>query len=135
MTTVYALLLDRCGLSHREAAELHGVRLDTVKSWAAGRNQAPAGVVAQMRALYANLVQAAAHQVAFIAGPLTVNTVEIELGLARRDDEARTLGLPCIGAHKALLGMVAAGVSLPCVVVPRGSTPATAGAVAAHDPG
>lgn len=133
MITAYALLLDRCGLSHREAAEIHGVRLDTVKSWAAGRNPAPAGVVGELRDLHASLAAAAQQHVDFI-NDSAADGVLIELGLAQTDDEARTLGLPCIGAQKALLGMVVAAVKRPFVVVPRGSTLASAAAVAAHRP-
>lgn len=42
--TTFAAILRLCGLSHTEAAEFFGVRLDTVKSWSAGRNPVPEGV-------------------------------------------------------------------------------------------
>lgn len=50
--TLYAAALRRLGLSQAEAAAYHGVRLDTVKSWSAGRNRVPAGAWAELRRLY-----------------------------------------------------------------------------------
>ena len=50
----------------------------------------------------------------------------IEIGLAADDAEARQIGWPCVGAQAAMLGIVAAHVDV--VIVPRGSTPATAAA-------
>lgn len=41
MKTVYAACLSRLGLSRSEAANLHEVRIDTVKSWCAGRRAVP----------------------------------------------------------------------------------------------
>ena len=38
--TLYRLLLSRVGLSQADAAILHQVRLDTIKSWCAGRARA-----------------------------------------------------------------------------------------------
>lgn len=43
MKTVYAAALSRLGLTQPIAAELHNVRLDTVKSWCAGRREVPDG--------------------------------------------------------------------------------------------
>ena len=51
--TLYAAALRLLGLSHAEAARLHNVRLDTVKSWSAGRRSAPPGCWDELRALYA----------------------------------------------------------------------------------
>src|SRR5271154_5899212 len=61
--TPFAVLAERCGLSQREAAEFLKVRLDTIKSWCAGRNVAKPAVLAELRALYAN-IQAAADELA-----------------------------------------------------------------------
>lgn len=49
MKTLYAACLARLGLSQSEAASLHGVRLDTIKSWSAGRNPAPDFVWVDLR--------------------------------------------------------------------------------------
>jgi hypothetical protein len=121
MITAYALLLDRCGLSHREAALLHAVRPDTVKSWAAGRNRPPQGAVAELRALYVKIERAAREAVAQIVRAGATPDL-IELGLASDDQEARGLGWPCVGTQAAMLGLVAAWATVPVAVVPRGST-------------
>jgi len=115
--TAYALLLDRCGLSQREAAAIHGVRLDTVKSWSAGRNPTPAGAVEELRALYARIERAAGEALALIEGAPPEG--EVELGLAGDDHEAQSLGWPCVGAHAAVLGLVAARARRPVRIVPR----------------
>lgn len=127
MTTLTTLLLDRCGLSHREAAAFLGVRLDTVNSWSSGRNPTPAGVVEELRGLYARIEQAAARMLALRAERSDVDAVEA--GIARDDAEAQALGWPCVGAQRAMLGIVAAQLDVPVRVVERGSTLATRAAV------
>lgn len=121
--TTYALILDRCGLSLREAAEFHGVRPDTVKSWRLGRRAAPPGALAELRALYTRIERAAGEALKEIARQ---RAGAVELGLASDDAEARALGWPCVGAQAAVLGLVAARAKASITVVPRGSTPATA---------
>lgn len=59
MTTVYDLLRQRCGLSQVEAANMHGVSLNSLQSWCTGRRTAPPGVVAELRALYLDIRRAA----------------------------------------------------------------------------
>lgn len=56
MKTIYAACLSRLGLSQAEAAALHNVRLDTVKSWSSGRNPVPAGVWDDLRDLEDKIV-------------------------------------------------------------------------------
>lgn len=56
MKTIYAACLSRLGLSQSEAATLHNVRLDTVKSWSSGRNPVPAGAWDDLRDLEAKIV-------------------------------------------------------------------------------
>lgn len=58
MKTLYAACLARLGLSQTEAAALHDVRLDTVKSWAVGRNAPPPAVYDELRAIEAHIVDA-----------------------------------------------------------------------------
>lgn len=127
--TAFALLIARCGFSHREAADFLSVRLDTVKSWSAGRNRAPAGAIADLRALHAKIERAASEALAVIAEQ---KPEEIELGIVADDHEAQGLGWPCVGAHAAVLGLVVARAGIPVRIVPRGSTPATAAAAEAH---
>ena len=52
--------------------------------------------------------------------------VEIELGLASDDAEAKSIGWPCVGAQAAALGVGAALIDNPVTIVPRGSTAALA---------
>lgn len=52
MMTLYSAALRLLGLSRAEAAALHGVRPDTVNSWATGRRSIPAGAWDDLRALY-----------------------------------------------------------------------------------
>lgn len=49
MKTIYAACLSRLGLSQAGAAALHGVRIDTVKSWSSGRNPVPPGAWSDLR--------------------------------------------------------------------------------------
>lgn len=56
MKTLYAACLSRLGLSQSEAADLHKVRLDTVKSWSSGRNPVPQGAWDELRGCEAEIV-------------------------------------------------------------------------------
>ncbi len=131
--TLYSLLLQACGLSIREAAELHKVRDDTVKSWSAGRRTPPDGIVEQLRQLYDTIVQAADQAIETIETESEERLEAIEIGYPADDHEARQLGLPCIGAWRALAAIIAASVDMPLVFVPRGSTLSTAGAIQARE--
>ena len=134
MTTTFALLCDRCGLSSREAAEFLEVRPDTIKSWSSGRRDAPPGTVDRLRALYAKIERAADALSALVAEQINASKppTMIEFGLAT-DAEARSLGWPCVGAQSAALGIAAARAIVPIVIVPRGTTLATAAAADHHD--
>lgn len=59
MKTLYSACLARLGLSQSEAATLHGVRLDTVKSWSAGRNPVPDGAWDDLRSREAAIIDRA----------------------------------------------------------------------------
>jgi hypothetical protein len=52
----------------------------------------------------------------------------VELGYPSDDNEAQSLGWPCVGAWKGMAARVAAECQSPVSLVPRGSTPATAAA-------
>lgn len=56
MKTLYAFCLSRLGLSQAGAAALHGVRVDTVKSWSSGRNAVPDGAWDDLRAYEARII-------------------------------------------------------------------------------
>ncbi len=129
--TPYRLLLSRVGLSQADAATLHQVRLDTIKSWCAGRARAPVGVIAELRTLYARQKNAAAEALQMIAERPEVS--QIELGYAADDHEAQTMGWPCASAQWASLGMIAAGTDRQITLAPRGTTVATAAAADARE--
>jgi len=126
MKTLTSLLIDRCGLSHREAADFLTVRIDTVKSWSSGRNGTPEGAIAELRGLYARIETAAGEALTVINHAPA--DAEIEIGMAADDYEAQHLGWPCVGAHAAVLGLVAARTKRLVRIVPRGTTIATAAA-------
>lgn len=132
MTTEFSLLTQACGLSHREAAEFLGVRIDTVKSWSAGRNPAPDGVLDELRGLAARIDRAVAEALRTIreASP---PPDDVEIGVASDDYEAQSLGWPCVGAHRQVAARIAAACPYSVHIVPRGSTPASAAAADAHE--
>src|SRR5208337_5666858 len=109
--TPYSLLSEFAGLSHREAAEFHRVRLDTVKSWSAGRNRAPDGASAELRSLIAlqdRAAREALDQIAVLAATDGARPAAVEIGFPADDDEARALGWPCVGAWRAMAARVLA---------------------------
>jgi hypothetical protein len=124
--TPFALLEQLAGLSHREAAEFHRVRLDSVKKWSTGDTRCPPGALAELRALIATQERAAREALAIIGGD---DPDEIEIGHPADDAEARALGWPCVGAWSAMAARVLAAIDRPAMLVPRGSTPATAVAI------
>jgi len=128
--TAFALLESLAGLSHREAAEFHRVRVDTVKSWAVGRNNCPRGALDELRALIKMQERAARETLAIIKRG---RPDEIELGCPSDDHEARSLGWPCVGAWAAMAARVAAATDRPIILVPRGSTLASAAAADARE--
>jgi hypothetical protein len=109
--TPFAVLIERCGLSQREAAEFLKVRLDTVKSWCAGRNTAKPAVLAELRRLYAN-IQGAAETLAQSNQRLLTRQRErgiqqlgIVFGVAETDGVARVYGFPSKGPYMAAVGL------------------------------
>lgn len=133
MATTFSLLSQICGLSHREAAQLLNVRLDTVKSWSTGRNRVPDAVLAELAELAARIEAAAAQTLKQIEETAAEHGLpdEVELGIASDDAEAGYIGWPCVGAQATCLGLVLArGIQrgYRFRVAPRGSTVATAAA-------
>lgn len=131
MITLYPILLTLSGLSQREAAEMHGVRLDTLKSWGAGRNPVPPGVIAEIKGLIRRQRRAADELLAMMGGAGAAD--EIEIGVASDDHEAQSLGWPCASAHRQAIAMAAAMTDRSIRLVPRESTPASAAAADVHE--
>ena len=109
-TTAFALLCDRCGLSLTEAARYLETDDETVRRWSGGDLACPDQVVAQLRLLYRQISVTAEQAMRRFAGftQSDGSPAEVEITLVTDDATAQRLGLPCIGAHRAALGMVIA---------------------------
>jgi len=110
MTTPFALLCERCGLTLAEAARYLEADPETVRGWWSGGTSCPDQVIGQMRLLYRQIsVNAEQAMRQFVEFNQTQGSpAEVEIGVAPDDATAQRLGLPCIGAHRAMLGMVIA---------------------------
>lgn len=117
--TAFYCLMTACGLSNQEAADFLGVSLGSIEGWKSGRRNAPDGVFSEMRTLWRSMMSAAQMAAETIEQS---GVEETEIGLASDDHEAEHLGLPCVGAHRALLGMIIAMTDVRIAIVPRGST-------------
>lgn len=117
--TLYTLLRSLCGLSQKEAAEFHGVGIRSIEHWGMtpsgnGRTHEPPAVrIAELRALYAHIEATAAAKIAEIRREKPETA---ELKFAQSDKDARKHGLPCVGAHTAMLAIVAARIDIPAKI-------------------
>lgn len=105
--TLYAAALRLLGLSQSDAAGLHGVRLDTVKSWSAGRNPVPNGIWDELRHL--NMMQDVAVDAALDEIDKHPDAEGIDL-LTNTD---RAAEWPGEGVHMAVLARVALETDKP----------------------
>lgn len=127
--TLFSILCQRCGLDQRAAADFLDVSLDSVRGWGQGRRDPHPGIIQELVDLYDRMVDRAEWVVDLYdaAGP---DSVEIELGITAYDHEAlKVFGWPSVGAHAAVLGMIAVKlIAMGHVVkiVPRESTVADA---------
>ena len=133
--TPFRLLLNSSGLSIREAADFLDVRFNTIESWSSGRRSIPDGAVAQLLTLIDRQGRAAQEALSAIREGVAEHGVlpeEIEIGLSTDDHEARGLGWPTVSAHAAvlrrLIEIAPEDIRDRMVIVPRGSTLATAAA-------
>lgn len=137
MINVFSLLISRCGLSQREAANFLAVSINQIKKWSAGTRSPPPGVAVELRALNEKIENAASAFIDQIHALEIVGTAPdvIELGIASDDTEARQppLNWPCVGAQAAAYGIVIARLDRDFRIVARGSSPATAKAADDHD--
>ena len=134
---LYKALLDVSGFTQKGAADFHSVRLDTVKSWCGGRNQAPVGVISALADLIERMSTAIDEAIAQIDEMQTQHgsPQTIELGFCADDFEAEALGWPSASVHSRVIGTIAASATAAgydVKIAPRGSTPATAAAVDAN---
>jgi transcriptional regulator with XRE-family HTH domain len=133
--TPIAILLDLAGLSQREAAEFLKCSPSSIDKMARGVRSAPAGIIDELRTLIDRQEEAADYFIDQLDELIAEHGAPetIELGFPADDHEAQTLGWPCVGAWSAMAARVIAQTDLPCVLVPRASTPATAAATDSHE--
>lgn len=105
MKTTFAAALQLCGLSQSEAAEFFDVRLDTVKSWSAGRNGVPDGVWQMLADLWRRIEDAADGA---SANPAIADT-RATLHLESDDEEGLPGGAAASAGAMALLLAIADG--------------------------
>lgn len=92
------------------------VRIDTVKSWSSGRNHCPTSVLAELADLHDRIEEAADAAMSDILYAVP-RPESVEIGLASDDAEARSIGWPCVGVHRMLLGCVASGLIVAGIAV------------------
>lgn len=132
--TPFSLLIRLTGLSHQEASDYLNVRLDTVRSWSTGRNPCRASVLNELRALAKLQDQVSAETIRHLSEITKTADLDaqIEIGYPVDNAEAQALGWSSCGAWFGMMAKVLAGLERPIVLVPRGSTPATAKAIEAR---
>lgn len=116
--TLFSSILAGLGLSQSEAAAFLNVRLDTVKSWGAGRNPVPDFAWEQLHALTER--QRGLAEGIYEAWREGGEPDEIEIGFPPPD-------WPCDGAAMAAIRRAweLIGPDVAIHLVPPGSTPAT----------
>jgi len=125
--TLFASILAGLGLSQSEAAGYLDVRLDTVKSWSAGRNRVPDGVWTHLHALAERQEEAA--QAIMDAWEESGRAGEIEISVPSARELARRKW-PSEGAYLAVIRRAweLIGPEVKFELVEPGSTPAVRGA-------
>lgn len=133
---LYKILLQSAGLSLREAARFHGVSYDSIKDWSYGRRGCPDGVLYELSELI-DKQNAAAHASLDLMESAIEDGAELELGFCADDHEAAGLGWPCKSAHDAVIRRVFEyadeEIREAIIIVPRGTTTASAAAIDAHN--
>ena len=97
MKSLISHLIEECGLTEQEASAICGAPIGRVKSSSNPRAGETIGALSKLMALFA-LIEVRAELERRPAG-----SEEISLTVAADDDEAKSLGWPCVGAHRAFL--------------------------------
>lgn len=121
VNSIYDLLRQRCGLTQAEAADFHGTRIDTVKSWCSGRRAAPSGVIDELRDLYTDIIEAGEELAAMIKlRPRVENGQQYYLvGAPLSQADAVKCGFPSEGSCQAAVARAIALLPHPAKIVPR----------------
>lgn len=127
--TNFGLLLELSGLSTVEAAALLKSSHVDVVGWTRGDHTAPDDVREKIRNLISNQALEAREALDII---LQHRPELVELGYPLNDNEARSIGWPCLTAWKAMAARFVAECPAAVILVPRSSTPATTAAAFAR---
>jgi len=121
VTSVYDLLRQRCGLSQADAADFHDTRIDTIKSWCSDRRTAPAGVLDELRDLYADISEAGDElaDVVKLMPQRDANGVFFQIGAPLDSRDAIACGFPCEGSCLAAVALAVASLPGRAKIVPR----------------
>ncbi|MDP1867020.1 MAG: hypothetical protein Q8L13_11855 [Bradyrhizobium sp.] len=104
MTSVYNFMRDACGLSQLEAAEnVHGARLDTIKSWSTDRRPAPDWAINQLQSLIRQIRRAGENYASMLKKQSRGNV--FILGLAHDEQDARACGFPSLASQRQALAI------------------------------
>lgn len=128
--TIFSTLRAATGLSLFETAAYLNVSQKNVERWVDGVREPPEGVIKEMSELVALQAKVVERQLSF----MKANGVkQAEIGYPADDVEAKSMGWPCIGAVKVVLGRIIAGSDATITLAPRGSTSGTAAAIDARE--
>jgi hypothetical protein len=121
VTSVYDLLRQRCGLSQADAADFHATRIDTIKSWCSDRRTAPAGVLDELRDLYADISEAGQElaDVVKLMPQRDANGIFFQVGTPLDKKDAIACGFPCEGSCLAAVAIAIASLPGAARIVPR----------------
>ena len=93
---------------------MHGVSIDAVKSWSSGRSPAPADAIKDLRALWWKIRRTANRAIAAIRESRAAGKgAEVVVGFPTDDAGAQVLGLPSLGAWRAVTAILVAKVETP----------------------
>ena len=108
--TALALLCDLCGLTQRDAAAILGIAHDTFNAYACGRRRLPYSVLLELAEMHKRIADTATAAVdAFTSNARPdISTTTLHLELSATEDQARHLGFPSVGAHRASLALMTA---------------------------
>lgn len=99
-TTLFKLLSRACGLTMEESAAFVAVRFGTAKDWWNGRNDAPDGVINELRALLSIINNAARNRLEAMYKEGAQETITITVH--GTDEGAQAEGLPFRGVSEAI---------------------------------
>jgi hypothetical protein len=104
--TTFAVMAERCGLAHAEAARFLHVSETVVEQWARGEGTPDRAAISEMRALYRRIVHAGRELGEALRIRLeTQHTRHVEIGRVDDDRQATVCGFPSAGPHAAAVGI------------------------------